>query len=47
LLDEALQLDLRRPQDYFHRIWSTTFKATELAALENPSNDTDFEQETA
>lgn len=32
LLDEALALDLRRPQDYFGRIWSTAFKATDLAA---------------
>jgi hypothetical protein len=46
LLEEALQLDLRRPQDYFHRIWSTTFRATELADLETPADD-DFEQETA
>jgi hypothetical protein len=31
LLDEALALDLRRPQDYFHRIWSLSFRAAELA----------------
>ncbi len=31
LLDQALALDYRRPQDYFHRIWSTAFRATELA----------------
>jgi len=31
LLDEALALDLRRPQDYFQRIWSTGFRAAELA----------------
>ena len=23
LLDQALALDLRKPQDYFHRVWST------------------------
>ncbi len=31
LLDEALALDLRRPQDYFGRVWSTAFRAQELA----------------
>ncbi len=31
LLQEALALDLRRPQDYFGRVWSTTFRAQELA----------------
>ncbi|MGW3974188.1 tyrosine-type recombinase/integrase [Streptomyces ardesiacus] len=32
LLDEALNLDLRRPQDYFGRIWNSVFRAQELAA---------------
>lgn len=32
LLDQALALDLRRPQDYFHRIWSTAFRPDHLAA---------------
>jgi hypothetical protein len=31
LLQDALALDLRRPQDYFHRMWSTAFRATDLA----------------
>jgi hypothetical protein len=31
LLDQALTLDLRRPQDYFHRIWSIAFRAGDLA----------------
>lgn len=31
LLDDALALDLRKPQDYFHRMWSTAFRATDLA----------------
>lgn len=31
LLDDALALDLRKPQDYFQRIWSTAFRATDLA----------------
>jgi integrase len=30
LLDQALTLDMRRPQDYFHRIWSTAFRAADL-----------------
>jgi integrase len=30
LLQEALSLDMRRPQDYFHRVWSTSFRATDL-----------------
>ncbi|WP_055631776.1 tyrosine-type recombinase/integrase [Streptomyces griseoruber] len=31
LLEDALALDLRRPQDYFHRVWSTAFRAADLA----------------
>jgi len=31
LLDDALALDLRRPQDYFQRLWNTGFRASELA----------------
>ncbi|MFJ2810566.1 tyrosine-type recombinase/integrase [Kitasatospora sp. NPDC087271] len=34
LLDEALAVDLRRPQDYFGRVWSTAFRAQELARSE-------------
>ncbi|MEV4177552.1 hypothetical protein [Nonomuraea sp. NPDC049709] len=33
LLDQALALDLRRPQDYFQRIWSMNFRANDLAGL--------------
>jgi hypothetical protein len=33
LLEQALAMDLRRPQDYFHRIWSTNFRAADLATL--------------
>ncbi|MFF6816241.1 hypothetical protein ACFZAG_41520, partial [Streptomyces sp. NPDC012403] len=40
LLDEALALDLRRPQDYFGRVWSTAFRAHELARHED-HGDTD------
>lgn len=35
LLDEALSLDLRRPQDYFGRVWSTAFRAKDLAEHHN------------
>ncbi len=31
LLDDALALDLRRPQDYFHRLWNVGFPAADLA----------------
>ncbi|WP_406486517.1 hypothetical protein [Streptomyces sp. NBC_01563] len=30
LLDDAVALDLRKPQDYFHRVWSTAFRAADL-----------------
>ncbi|MEU8151545.1 hypothetical protein [Nonomuraea sp. NPDC048901] len=33
LLEDALALDMRRPQDYFHRLWSTGFKISELAVI--------------
>jgi hypothetical protein len=33
LLEEALVMDLRRPQDYFRRVWSTNFRATDLATV--------------
>jgi hypothetical protein len=36
LLDEALALDLRRPQDYFGRVWSLAFRAHDLARHDNP-----------
>jgi hypothetical protein len=31
LLEDALALDLRRPQDYFGRVWATAFRAQDLA----------------
>jgi hypothetical protein len=37
LHDAALQLDLRRPQDYFTRVWSIAFRADGLA---RPADDT-------
>jgi integrase len=33
LLDDALALDLRKPQDYFHRVWATAFRSSDLAAV--------------
>jgi hypothetical protein len=33
LLDDALALDLRRPQDYFHCVWTTAFRAAQLAEV--------------
>jgi YD repeat-containing protein len=39
LLDDALALDLRKPQDYFHRVWSTAFRAAHLAAARTEEED--------
>ncbi|MFF1267157.1 tyrosine-type recombinase/integrase [Streptomyces anulatus] len=39
LLDEALALDLRRPQDYFGRVWSMAFRARALAEHEGNGED--------
>ncbi|MET8181519.1 site-specific integrase [Streptomyces sp. NPDC005336] len=57
LLDDALALDLRKPQDYFHRVWSTAFRATDLADAgsnepdeysdPSPADGDDPEQEVA
>lgn len=33
LLDDALALDLRRPQDYFHRVWNIGFLTTDLKTV--------------
>jgi hypothetical protein len=35
LLDQALTLDMRRPQDYFNRIWSINFRASDLAGVDD------------
>ncbi|QHE72806.1 tyrosine-type recombinase/integrase [Rhodococcus sp. WAY2] len=47
LLDQALALDLRKPQDYFHRVWSTAFRATDLTdaitAAPDETDETDGE----
>jgi len=39
LLDQALALDLRKPQDYFLRVWSIAFLATDLAATISTAPD--------
>ncbi|MFK4803370.1 tyrosine-type recombinase/integrase [Streptomyces sp. MPA0124] len=41
LLEDALALDLRRPQDYFHRLWSLAFRTSDLA--ETPDDTTELE----
>ncbi|MFD4863511.1 hypothetical protein [Streptomyces atratus] len=49
LLDDALALDLRKPQDYFQRVWSTAFRAADLAQAvgdeQDQADDTIDEQE--
>ena len=49
LLDQALALDLRKPQDYFRRVWSTAFRASDLATTVSTADDdndhTDDERE--
>jgi hypothetical protein len=51
LLDDALRLDLRRPQDYFQRLWNVGFRASDLAdAATNDDDDEatdDWEEESA
>ena len=49
LLNDALALDLRRPQDYFQRVWNTGFRAAELARAADdadavPGDDPDDER---
>ena len=39
LLDDALALDLRKPQDYFHRVWNTAFLASDLAKAGGEDDD--------
>ena len=38
LLDQALALDLRRPQDYFARVWSLAFRSHDLANHDDPTH---------
>jgi hypothetical protein len=39
LLGQALALDLRRPQDYYHRLWNLSFRAAHLAAVSNGQHE--------
>ncbi|MFJ8390339.1 tyrosine-type recombinase/integrase [Streptomyces sp. NPDC094438] len=39
LLNDALALDLRKPQYYFHHVWSTAFRATDLADAGSDEQD--------
>jgi hypothetical protein len=41
LLDDALAVDLRKPQDYFHRVWNTAFRAADLAEAGNDGHRAD------
>jgi integrase len=47
LLDDALALDLRRPQDYFQRVWNIGFRATELASATADADAASCDQEDA
>ena len=39
LLEDALSLDLRRPQDYFNRLWSTAFRPLDLLVNREPGSE--------
>jgi integrase len=47
LLDDALALDMRKPQDCFHRVWSTAFRASDLAAPGDDEQHGGEQEETA
>jgi site-specific recombinase XerD len=44
LLDDALAMDLRRPQDYFHRLWNIGFRPADLTRA--PDDDADLNDES-
>jgi hypothetical protein len=44
VLDDALALDVRRPQDYFHRVWNVGFLADDL---KNATDDEPAPEEQA
>jgi hypothetical protein len=46
LLDDALALDMRKPQDYFHHVWSTAFRASDLAAAGDDEQDGGEQEES-
>ncbi|EGX55920.1 hypothetical protein SZN_30442 [Streptomyces zinciresistens K42] len=35
----GMSVDLRRPQDYFQRLWSTAFRASDLAQTNTDDQD--------
>lgn len=39
LLQDALALDLRRPQDYFHRLWGVGFRTSDLVTIGSSKED--------
>jgi integrase len=41
LLQDALSLDMRRPQDYLHRLWSISFRSDDLARRGDARGATD------
>ncbi len=43
LLGDALALDLRKPQDYFHRVWSTAFRASDLTVADGQEDEHDMD----
>lgn len=51
LLDDALAVDYRRPQDYFGRVWATAFRAEQLARhadlAEGPDETADEYEDSA
>jgi hypothetical protein len=50
LLDEALAPDLRRPQDYFGRVWATAFRTQGLTrhiGYENIDDEYDTDEDLA
>jgi hypothetical protein len=47
LLDDALALDMRKPQDYFHRVWSTAFRAADPAAADDDEQASEEREESA
>ena len=47
LLDQALALDLRKPQDYFDRVWSTVFRAADLAVADATATTDNEDDEEA
>jgi integrase len=47
LLDQAVALDMRKPQDYFQRVWSTAFHAHDLATASTDNANPDDQEACA